>query len=100
MLGLLTEGVGGISRVGRALFLPPVCSVRARVLGLRLGGVGGFTKEGDDGAEEDGGAFCTDGRFDAVAGRPKPSDPDVLTARFFRFRGFLAGVVGRCSSKK
>lgn len=97
MLGLFRDGVGGIESVGSGP-LPPVCSVKARLLGLRLGGVGGFTKEGDDGADDDGGGFCT-GRAAVFAVRPRLREEEVLTAKFFRLRGFFAGVVGRWSSK-
>lgn len=99
VLGRFIDGVGGMESVGSAP-LPPVCKVKARLLGLRLGGVGGLTNEGDEGAEDDGGGFCT-GRAAVVAVRPPRLRVEaVLTAKPFKLRGFFAGVVGRCSSKK
>lgn len=56
VLGRFRDGVGGIESVGSAPF-PVVFRVRARLLGLRLGGVGGLTKEGEEGAEAEAGAF-------------------------------------------
>ena len=35
-----------------------------------------------------------------VCARKLPREEAVLMPRFLRFRGFFAGVVGRCSSKK
>ena len=73
--------------------------VKLRLLGLLLGGVGGLMNEGDVGAD----VFFS---FLAIMGR-EVFDPRrfvkevaVLIPKFFRFLGFFAGVVGRCSSKK
>lgn len=53
-----------------------------------------MTNEGEEGAEDDGGGFCT-GSAAVFADRPRLREEEVLTAKFFRLRGFFAGVVGR-----
>lgn len=73
--------------------------VKLRLDGRRLGGVGGLMKEGEGGSELFFSFFSTAGRA-AGFRRRLPSDVDVLIPKFFRFRGFFAGVVGLCSSKK
>ena len=72
-----------------------------RFVGLRLGGVGGFTNDGEVGAEEvEGPGFgAATGKAAVLAGRVKPKELEVLTAKPFKLRGFFAGVVGRCNSK-
>ena len=99
--GRLREGVEGIiSRIGPLSLLPGVLIVRLRLLGRRLGGVGGFINDGDVGAEVFFSFFTRLGK-DAVAfDRKLLNELAVLMPRFLRFRGFLAGVVGRASSKK
>lgn len=57
-------------------------------------------KEGEGGSELFFSFFPTAGRDAAGFMRRLPSEVDVLIPRFFRFRGFFAGVVGLCSSKK
>lgn len=75
--------------------------VKAKLLGLRLGGLDGFANDCVGGLGlvivsiiEKAGNEVVD------AARPLPRAPVVLTARFFRFLGFLPGVVGLCRSKK
>lgn len=99
VLGRLKEGVAGIvSRVGK-LLLPGVCIVKPRLLGRRLGGVGGFTKDGELGAEvvvvTGASLFVAAGKAAVDISRPTPKELEVFTAKFFKFLGFLAGVVGR-----
>jgi len=76
------------------LSVPGVWMVKPRLLGFLLGGVGGLTKEGEPGAENVD-SFFTSGKDAEEAARPVFNKLDVFTARFFRFLGFLAGVVGR-----
>lgn len=57
-------------------------------------------KEGEGGSELFFSAFPTAGRAAAGFSRRLPKDVEVLIPRFLRFRGFFAGVVGLCSSKK
>jgi hypothetical protein len=104
--GRLNDGVGGMESFvgafeGKMLFAG-VWRVRARALGLRLGGVGGLTKDGDTGADVTVSLFprARDGNAVDEAGRPSDNALEVLTARFFKFLGFFAGVIGRCNSKK
>jgi hypothetical protein len=98
--GRLKDGVDGMSsRTGLPSLLPGVEIVKLKLDGLRLGGVGGLINNGDGGAE----LFFSLGATATGAGacaRKLPSEDAVLIPRFFRFRGFFAGVVGRCSSKK
>jgi hypothetical protein len=74
--------------------------VSPKLLGRRFGGVGGLTNKGEVGVEVVVSCLATMGKDAVEAARPVFSKLEVLTARFFRFRGFFAGVVGRCSSKK
>lgn len=74
--------------------------VRLRFEGRLRGGVGGFINEGDGGAELFFSLLPTTVGAGAWEERRLVSDVVVLIPRFFRFRGFLAGVVGLCSSKK
>ena len=91
---------GMTSLVGLFSLLPGVDMVKLRFDGRRLGGVGGFINKGDGGAELFFSFFSTAGN-DAVGFiRRLPSEDDVLIPRFFRFRGFFAGVVGLANSKK
>jgi hypothetical protein len=98
--GRLKDGVEGMrSRTGLLSVLPGVDIVRLRFDGRRLGGVGGFMNKGDGGAE----LFFSFGATTMGAGacaRKLPREDAVLMPRFLRFRGFFAGVVGLCSSKK
>ena len=87
------------SRTGLFSLLPGVDIVKLRFDGLRLGGVGGLMNNGDGGAE----LFFSLGATAMGAGvcaRRLLREEAVLMPRFLRFRGFFAGVVGRCSSKK
>jgi hypothetical protein len=68
--------------------------VNPRLLGFLLGGVGGLTKEGELGADNVD-SFFASGKDAVEAARPVFNELVVFTARFFRFLGFLAGVVGR-----
>lgn len=74
--------------------------VKLRLLGRRLGGVGGLMKDGDAGAEVFFSFFATAGRGAVGLERRLLSEVDVLIPRFFKFLGFFAGVVGLCNSKK
>lgn len=73
--------------------------VRLRFDGRRLGGVGGLMNKGDGGAELFFSFFPTAGNVVVGFMRRLPSEEEVLIPRFFRFRGFFAGVVGLASSK-
>lgn len=84
-------------RVGKLLVLG-VVMVRPRLLGLRLGGVGGFMNVGEAGAEVLS-ILPASGKEAVETARPKGNAPVVLTAKFFRLRAFLAGVAGCCISK-
>jgi len=100
VFGRASDGVGGIAR-RVALLLPGVLMVRPMLASFRRGGVGGFTKEGEDGAEVCSGATAGGGAKGAdMMARPRLYALVVFTARFFRFRGFFAEVFGRCMSKK
>ena len=96
----MKDGVEGISsRTGLLSLLPGVEIVKLKFDGRRLGGVGGLINNGDGGAE----LFFSFGATAMGAGvcaRKLLSEYAVLIPRFLRFRGFFAGVVGRCSSKK
>jgi len=74
--------------------------VKLRFDGRRLGGVGGLINNGDGGAELFFSFFSTAGNVVVGFVRRLPSDDDVLIPRFFKFRGFFAGVDGLASSKK
>jgi hypothetical protein len=87
------------SRTGLLSLLPGVEIVKLKLDGRRFGGVGGLINSGDGGAE----LFFSLGATAIGAGvcaRKLLSEDAVLIPRFLRFRGFFAGVVGRCSSKK
>jgi hypothetical protein len=93
------DGVGGMASLVM-LVLAGVLMVRPMLASFRLGGVGGLTKDGDEGAEvrsvtTGGGANGAD-----IMARPRLYALVVLTARFFRLRGFFAEGLGRCMSKK
>jgi hypothetical protein len=96
----LKDGVEGMrSRTGLLSVLPGVDIVKLKFDGRLLGGVGGLMNSGDGGAE----LFFSPGATTMGAGacaRRLPREDAVLMPRFLRFRGFFAGVVGRCSSKK
>lgn len=88
------------SLVGLLSLIPGVAIVKLKLDGRLRGGVGGLMKRGDGGAEL---FFSLLARGAAAAGawaRRLVREVVVLIPRFFRFRAFLAGVVGRCSSKK
>ena len=74
------------------MLLPGVKSVSPRLLGFRLGGVGGLTKDGEVFILLDGGS----GKLVVEAARAECRE--VLTARFLRLRPFLGGGCF-CSSK-
>lgn len=66
--------------------------VSPRLLGFRLGGVGGFTKEGDMTLGSDS-TLRASGRLGVDAFRPgAPGVLEVLTARFFKLRPFFGGA--------
>lgn len=99
--GRLKDGVEGMtSRMGLLSWLPGVEMVKLRLDGRRLGGVGGLIKDGEGGSELFFSLFCAAPRVAVGFRRRLPKDVDVLIPRFLRFRGFFAGVVGRCNSKK
>lgn len=56
--------------------------------------------DGDVGAEGFFSFTANAGREPVRFERRLPSELDVLIPRFFKFRAFLAGVVGLCNSKK
>lgn len=56
--------------------------------------------KGEGGAELFFSCFSTAGREAVGFTRRLPNDVEVFIPRFLRLRGFFAGVVGRCSSKK
>lgn len=98
--GRLKDGVEGMSsRTGLFSLLPGVDIVKLRFDGRRFGGVGGLMNSGEGGAElvfSFGAAAMGAG----ACARKLLRDEVVLMPRFFRFRGFFAGVVGLASSKK
>lgn len=89
-----------MSLIGLFSLLPGVEMVRLRFEGRLLGGVGGLMKDGDAGAEGFFSFLSTTSVEAFWAVRRFPSEEEVLMPRFFKFRGFLAGVVGLASSKK
>lgn len=98
--GRLKDGVAGMmSRTGLFSVLPGVEMVKLRFEGRLFGGVGGLMKSGDGGAEL---VFSlgTTAMGAGVCARRLLREDVVLIPKFFRFRGFFAGVVGRASSKK
>lgn len=86
-------------RAGLLSELPGDPMVKLRFDGRLLGGVGGLMKSGEGGAELFLSLFTT-ATGAGVGPRRFVRDVVVLMPRFFRFRAFFAGVVGRCSSKK
>lgn len=100
--GRLRDGVEGIiSRIGPLFsLLPGVLIVRLRLLGRLLGGVGGLMNDGDVGADVFFSFFESMGNVAVGLDLRLLSELAVLMPRFFRFRGFFAGVVGRANSKK
>jgi|TARA_R110002003_G_scaffold27_18_gene1472 hypothetical protein len=99
-VGRLKDGVDGMtSRAGLLSVLPGVDIVKLRFDGRLFGGVGGLMNSGDGGAE----LFFSRGitaTGACVWPRRLVSEVVVLIPRFFKFRAFFAGVVGRCNSKK
>lgn len=87
------------SRAGLLSELPGDPIVKLRFDGRRLGGVGGLMKSGEGGAELFLSLFTT-ATGAGVCPRRFVREVVVLMPRFFKLRAFLAGVVGRCSSKK
>ena len=79
--------------------VPGVDIVKLRFEGRLLGGVGGLMNNGEGGAELFF-SFGTTAIGAGVCARRLPREDVVLIPKFFRFRGFLAGVVGLCNSKK
>ena len=69
--------------------------VSPRLLGLRFGGVGGFTKAGDMTLGSDStlrsGKLGVEAFLAGAAGAPGVLE--VFTARFFRFRPFFGGAL-------
>jgi len=99
-VGRSEDGVEGMrSLTGFVSLLAGVAMVRLRFDGRLLGGVGGLINSGEGGAE-----LVFSSEATAIEAGPwlrrLPSEDAVLMPKFFKFRGFLAGVVGRCSSKK
>lgn len=94
MPGLPKEGVAGMASLiccGAAFIVAGVRIVRPRLLGFRLGGEGGLTKEGDmilgSGSVA---CVCASGRL--VVDDALPGVRVVFTARFFRLRPFFGGA--------
>lgn len=96
--GRLKDGVEGMrSLTGLPSLLPGVEMVKLRLDGRLFGGVGGLMNRGEGGAE----LVFSLGATDAGAfPRRLLSEEAVLMPRFFKLRGFFAGVVGLCNSKK
>ena len=76
---------------GAAFIVAGVRIVRPRLLGFRVGGEGGLTKEGDmilgSGSVA---CVCASGRL--VVDDALPGVRVVFTARFFRLRPFFGGA--------
>lgn len=90
--GLPKEGVGGIANLiccGAGLIDAGVRIVKPRLLGFRLGGEGGLTKEGDM-MLGSGSTFCESGKL--VVEDARPGVREVFTARFLRLRPFFGGA--------
>lgn len=90
--GLPNEGVAGIASLiccGRGFVDAGVSIVRPKLLGFRLGGEGGLTKEGDMRLGP-GSTFCVRGRL--VVDDARPGVREVFTARFLRLRPFFGGA--------
>jgi hypothetical protein len=90
VVGRIIDGVGGTTEWPRVLFAG-VMMVRLMLPIFRRGGVGGLTKAGEAGADVR--SWSVGGGAVAMA-RPRLYEADVLTARFLRFLGRLAGVTG------
>ena len=104
IFGLEYDGVGGIATCafcGSVCVLAGVKMVSPRLVGRRLGGLGGLEKERDTTSKSEV-PFKEDAIGNEVveAARAICSCPDVFTARFLRFLGRFPGVVGRCDSEK
>lgn len=97
MLGLVIEGVGGIPMLNPLLF-PGVLSVKPMLPNFLLGGVGGLTNTGEEGADvrSVGTAFGAFAKGAVIMARPRLYADAVFTAKPFIFRPFFAGVEGRC----
>jgi hypothetical protein len=87
------------SRAGLLSEVPGDPMAKLRFDGRLLGGVGGLMKSGEGGAELFFSLFTT-ATGPGAWPRRFVRELVVLIPRFFRFRAFFAGVVGRCSSKK
>lgn len=74
---------------GRGFVDAGVRIVKPKLLGLRLGGEGGLTNEGDM-MLGPGSTLCASGRL--VVEEARPGVREVFTARFFRLRPFLGGA--------
>jgi hypothetical protein len=97
--GLPNEGVGGMASLicCREGFIEAgVRIVRPRLLGFRLGGDGGLTKDGDMIAGSDS-MFCESGKL--VVDDARPGVREVFTARFLRLRPFFGGAAFWSSKK-
>lgn len=103
----MSDGVGGTTLAPEARLTPffaGVTMVSERLLGRRLGGLGGRLKEGF--AVRMGASSGADSLFSMAMGnavaapRGLPRLPVVLTARFLRFRARLPGVNVRVFSSK
>lgn len=98
--GRFRDGVEGItSRAGLLSAFPGVPISKLRFEGRLLGGVGGLMKSGEGGAELFF-SLLTTATGAGVWARRFVNEVVVLMPKFFKFRAFLAGVVGRCNSKK
>ena len=88
------------SLVGLLSLIPGVAIVKLKFDGRLRGGVGGLMKRGDGGAELFFSLLAGAARAAGAWARRLVSEVVVLIPRFFKFRAFFAGVVGRCNSKK
>lgn len=99
--GLLKPGAGGSAgpvNIGAFVGMVGVVIVSPKLLGRRLGGVNGFTKTGEGGAEMVESALETVVIAAVVTARLSSCEFEVLTARFLRLRNFFDGVTGRRNS--
>jgi hypothetical protein len=90
VVGRIIEGVGGTID-SPMLLLAGVMMVKLMFPIFRRGGVGGLTKAGDAGADV---LSWSAGGGAVEMARPRLYEAEVLTARFFKFRGLFAGVTG------
>lgn len=92
--GLPNEGVAGMASLiccGPAFIDAGVFIVKPRLLGFRLGGEGGLTKDGDM-MLGSGSTACVCASGKLVVEDALPGVRVVFTARFFKLRPFFGGA--------